>query len=655
MSAIFGIVHTDGRPVDSVDLEAMNYALLAHGPDGGGTWLGEHVGLGQRLMCFTPEDRFERQPLISRSGKHLLVADARIDNRPELAEELGISAHELREMPDSEIILRAYEKWGSDCPEHLIGPFAFALHDLSLGRLLLARSPKGERALFYHVTPSRVAFASAPCALFALRDVPRQIDEQALADYLVWAPDEPGSCLFKRVSRLQAGCSALIQDGRLKLRSFWSFDVNRETHFPKDADYVEAFNEIFERVVKDHLRSLTPPAIMMSGGLDSTAVAAVAAPLLEAKGQRLSSFTEVPAAEFNDAVMPLKYADETPYVKAMGAMYSNLDPTFVRSDGEFFLNDIEPFFRAAESPFRNAQNRPWWERVHRKAAQKNSRVLLTGLSGNMTVSWRGYGLLPSLLARKDWPRLFGEARALARKRGDAASIMRVLVGQAILPLFPRPWWLAFRTLRSPASIAEIWRRPWSGYSCINHDFAVRQRVLERARERDFDFLRPHRDSRRQRLLGLRTMDTMADIDRGYEKLFGVQTRDPTGDMRLLEFCLSLPEEQYMREGEARWLVRRAMRGRVPPVILGNRHRGLQAADAFVSLRSSRLRIAGELDLIESCSLVRSAIDIPRLRKLIGRIDEAKSASVSANVNYRGVLSYGLMAGRFIAWAESGAS
>src|ERR1035441_411165 len=98
MSAIFGLMHTDGQSVSPVDLELMDKALSAHGSDGGGIWKNENLGLGQRLMCLTPEDLFERQPLISTDGRRVLVSAARIDNRPELIRELAIPTSEAREL-----------------------------------------------------------------------------------------------------------------------------------------------------------------------------------------------------------------------------------------------------------------------------------------------------------------------------------------------------------------------------------------------------------------------------------------------------------------------------------------------------------------------------------------------------------------------------
>src|SRR5919199_5980109 len=123
MGAIFGLVRLNSQPVSAAEMERMNVALAAHGPDGNGIWTKGQVGLGQRLMRFTPEDRFERQPLLSADGQRVLVSDGRIDNRPELMRALYITPAQARELPDSAFILSAYEKWSDDCARHLIGTF----------------------------------------------------------------------------------------------------------------------------------------------------------------------------------------------------------------------------------------------------------------------------------------------------------------------------------------------------------------------------------------------------------------------------------------------------------------------------------------------------------------------------------------------------
>ena len=216
MSAVFGVINLDGRPAAKHELDLMRAALAEHGPDGSGIWTEGHIGFGQRLMCFTPEDRLERQPVSHAGGQYVLVSDARIDNRLELMHELGILPAEARELPDSTFILRAWEKWGADCARHLIGAFVFALYDAREQTVVIARSQMGERSLFYYETPQLFAFASAPKGLFALPFVPREINEQSVADFLVYMPKEPGSSFFLRI----------------KTASAWTLDCGRARWFP---------------------------------------------------------------------------------------------------------------------------------------------------------------------------------------------------------------------------------------------------------------------------------------------------------------------------------------------------------------------------------------------------------------------------------------
>lgn len=180
MSALFGIVRLDAQPISPSELESMRAALAPHGIAGGGIWAHAHIGLGVCLSRLTPQDAFEQQPLVTSNNEIVLVSDARLDNRPELARELGLA--DVRAMPDSALILRAYEKWNTECAHHCIGDFVLAVWDAPARTLYVARSPFGGRAFFYHATPQTLAFASMPKGLHALPHVPRALDEEYLAD-----------------------------------------------------------------------------------------------------------------------------------------------------------------------------------------------------------------------------------------------------------------------------------------------------------------------------------------------------------------------------------------------------------------------------------------------------------------------------------------
>ncbi len=143
MSAIFGILRFDGGAVDPRDLERMGNALAHRGPDGCKFEVDGAIGLGHCLMRVNQEDLFEAQPLRDAEAELTLVADCRIDNREELAGLFGIGAAELRDMPDSALVLRAYKTWGNDCAEHLLGDFTFAVWDGRAKKLRARARPYG--------------------------------------------------------------------------------------------------------------------------------------------------------------------------------------------------------------------------------------------------------------------------------------------------------------------------------------------------------------------------------------------------------------------------------------------------------------------------------------------------------------------------------
>jgi asparagine synthase (glutamine-hydrolysing) len=329
----------------------------------------------------------------------------------------------------------------------------------------------------------------------------------------------------------------------------------------------------------------------------------------------------------------------------MADRYPNIVPHWIRVPaGSFFLDDAARFFEAAEAPFRNAQNRPWWEAILRESANQGVRVLLSGGAGNLTISWNGAFLLPQLIRQMKWRRAFREVRGLAG--------ILTLADAAVNPLLPDLLWLSLQRLRRGNDPVLSAHQPWRAYSPIHPEFARRHRVEERARETGHSFhWRPKRDAISQRRYGLRGAELGTDINRGHEELFGVQVRDPTRDQRLLEFCFALPEDQYSRAGRARWLIRRAMADRLPPEILANRRRGLQAADSFERLLRARTRLDEELALLGRNELARTALDLGRLRSFAESIGGALPGADRTHREYRTIFMFGLMMGRFLIWSD----
>jgi asparagine synthase (glutamine-hydrolysing) len=649
VSAIFGLTGASDDELPRRGLVQMRDALAAHGGDGCGTWTGGGAGLGQQLKRVTPEDVAERQPLVSRDGLRALVSDGRIDNRPELSGELGLP-RESPAVPDSAFILAAYERWGTDCARHLIGSFSFAIWDGQRRRLLLARSPFGAKPVFFHQGPGFVAFATMPKALFALPGVSRRLNPQGIADLLILVPLEPGASLYHGIRCLEPGHVVTADRQGCLVRAFWTPEFRHELRLGSDQEYVDAFTELFDRVVADQLRSLSPVGVLMSGGLDSTSVAATAAPLLAKRGERLAAFTGAPRAGFPDPGAPDWMIDEAPLAGAVAARYENLDLSVIRAEG-LFLDGLDRYFDAAEMPFDGTSSRVWYEGIMAEAQRRGISVLLTGKCGNFTVSWPGNGLIRSLVADWRWRAAWREARALAPD-GRTRSAARVFVKGGLIPRLPVAVQLAIKRRRSsdPMLAREGW---WSPLSPIHPEFAREQRVAERSRANGGDHWLVRRiDTPATRMRRMMHVEQhISGVNGAYSALYGVDIRDPTADVRIAEFCLSLPEAQYSRQGVSRSLIRRAMADRLPTEILANSRRGVDTADWFERLSGARATVHSELRLLDGNETARAVLDLPRLRRLAEHFDAPSADPYQRMLDYRHVLERGLMMGRFIRWFD----
>jgi asparagine synthase (glutamine-hydrolysing) len=300
-----GFGATDFQALD----EARSRASRAHG----------QVALGHQLLRITPEDDWEEQPLAmpslrnsreepmaSAAGGRLdadawLVADARIDNRSELTAEFGLSGNEAARMPDSAFVLKAWQRWGRESVQHLVGSFAFAVWDAGAEQFFLARDHSGDRPLYYCGTEQFFAFATTARAVRTCPGVSSELDERQLARDLIGLPPEYPRTRFRDVRQLAPGqCMVVGRDGAEVWR-YWRIDSLAPIRFARDEDYVDAFLEIFDEAVRCRLRTRGGVAAELSAGLDSGSVAATAAGLLAREGRNISAYTTVPCPAFSGA------------------------------------------------------------------------------------------------------------------------------------------------------------------------------------------------------------------------------------------------------------------------------------------------------------------------------------------------------------------
>lgn len=592
MSGIAGIVRLDGTPVGEGTMYDMGAALAHRGSDGCGVWVGDDAGLVHRSFETASPAARERWPFVGASETLVLVADARIDNRDELARSLDLRRDASQS--DAALILASYERWGADCPKALVGDFAFAIWDRRIRRLFCARDAMGVKPFYYVASPRFFAFASEAKALFRLREVPRDPDPQQVATFLDWRHDERVRTLYRSVDRLAAAHAMLVGPGTVVQRRYWELDTQRELHLASDEEYAAAFRELFTEAVRCRIRSVHPVGTTLSGGLDSSAIACTARRLVPAGAPSLHAFSvvfpELPTEE-------LRLIDERAYVDAVLAG-GDLESHFVRGDHLSPLADVSRLLWHLDEPYFAPNLYLHWA-MFGAARASGVRVFLDGLDGDATVG-HGFGRLASLARARRWDVLESEVRAFARNRGlDAERVLDAHVLPGLADLARRGRFVAWSRGASELSrrFGLSRRRVAAQYGA--RPFAAR---LRHPRSRD-GRVRTERQAQIETLsrpiyqLALEMMDKCASA-------FGVEPRYPFLDRRLMEFCVALPEEQKFADGWPRILLRRAMAGILPERVRWrsdkanlspNFHRQLRAADRALVDMSLGEPLAAYLD------------------------------------------------------------
>jgi asparagine synthase (glutamine-hydrolysing) len=361
------------------------------------------------------------------------------------------------------------------------------------------------------------------------------------------------------------------------------------------------------------------------------------------KNERLAAFTGVPRRGFHGPVPTGHYADETPYVEAIATAVRNIDVTYVRNDECDDLAELERFFAALEGPVRNPANLGWILAMLRLARGQGRRVLLGGLYGNYTISWNGWSQAVAHLKRGRLLTAYRQWHLYYRRTSHSrwATLRKLFVE----PLLPER--LGHRTdrRRHPNRIAA-----WQEHAAIRPDFAVAMAVDVRAQKAGHDFL--YRMRQDERIKGLVQVDYVGDWLAAEKAVTGVEVRDPTADLDVVSYCFGVPAEQYLAEGIDRSLIRRAMWGLLPEIVLTNRLSGLQAADWYEKLDSQRGELARQIAELSQSALVRRVIDLVRLERAIKNWPTGGWHTPEVFQEYNLVLTRGIAGGRFLRWFES---
>ncbi|GKS64453.1 asparagine synthetase B [Nitrospira sp.] len=546
MSGIAGIYNLNDQPVRPALLNRMIDRIAYRGPDGSGCWLNGPVGMGHVMLQTTPQSLYERQPWLDESETICLTLDGRIDNREDLILSLEGADFHLRTDTDAELMLRAYQRWGEQCSEHVVGDFALVVWDGQHRQLFCARDILGLKPFYYCLQDASFFWASEIPPLFEHEAAVRRPNEAMIAEFLSGMVVTNTETLYEGISRLEPAHTLVVRTNHIETRRYWTIDPHRRIEYSNDEDYAQHFLNLFSTTVRCRLRSHKPIGLELSGGLDSSSVVS----FLQASSQthreshdRLRTFS---------LVFPGLPCDERAFIDdvvAQGHFRAHHITPETPSVADF-VEDILHSYDFPDHP-NGVMNAP----LRAFAQQQGCRVLLTGSGGDewLTGSFFHYAdLLRNLKFRPLLHRLCAD-RQWYDENSSLSLLSLPLVQFGLLPLIPQ----SYRNL-GKRLLGKTNRPDW-----------VSPTLWKRAQMQERISLASHSPPgcghAQQDLFGSTIHGGGIhgnELDEQATSRFGLESRHPFNDRRPIEFALALPEEQRWRDG-SKFILRQAMNGILP--------------------------------------------------------------------------------------------
>ncbi len=548
---------------------------------------GAYLGCG--IQFITEEAALETMPIINHDRKIIFTADCILDNREEVIQLLSSWHHSstLQDTPDGTLMYLTYLQYGASCAKYFRGLFSIAIWDWNTQTLTFISDKLASRCLYYIRRGSQIAFSTLLEPLLAIfPDIKPNPDYYK--DFLLANPSViyvvPGETPYQEISLMLPASCVHFTPATTSQSAYWSLPKPSHTKSTSPKQYQREFMELYQDCVNDTLRTSGEIGIAMSSGLDSSSIGVLAAKTLADRNLSLYAYTFTPHSTLPQSSNSRLIFDESALVKEISLMYPNIVTTTLTNEGKNYFDDLELCCRILEMPYKTGAFSNHYE-MCQHAARNNCKVFLNGGYGNNTVSY-GYiqHILYHLYCRKKYITFILWLTAYAKHENI------------------NPLKLLYRSIRSfhkcnKASVTP--NKPFIPANIFLSQKILKNYNLEKRfqHDRDTTFFASY-------IKGCDYKDYLYSpnllIYLGiYETKFGLRTgmllRDPTKDIRMIEFCNRLPYEMFAYHGTPRWLIRDSFQNILPPSILNhwNQHAVLNA-DWIERIRRDWTRLKPEL-------------------------------------------------------------
>ena len=363
MCGIAGILNFRDRTRHTVAIQSMTDRIAHRGPDAEGIFVDERIALGHRRLSIIDLNESSNQPMWDFSGRYVIVFNGEIYNYQDIKSRLR--DYPFKTQSDTEVILAAYATWGIHCLEQMNGMFAFAIWDTKEDLLFMARDRVGKKPFYYSITGEHFVFSSEVRSMLASGLIPRQLEDSYLTEYLMYQAAMHEHTMVRGISRLKAGCYAIVQNGKMTELPYWEY-----SGIQPSADSYETAKGKVKDLMLDAVRlrmvSDVPVGAFLSGGIDSSLIVACMA---EQSSAPVNTFT----VSFDE-----KQFDEAVYAQQVATIYKTNHHRILIKPEEF-LHSMEDILASMDTPSGDGPNTFL---VAKYTRQANIKVALTGLGGD---------------------------------------------------------------------------------------------------------------------------------------------------------------------------------------------------------------------------------------------------------------------------------
>ena len=554
MCGITGWAHLDSRtlPPDGAKelLHSMCERMVHRGPDAEGLMVSNGIALGMRRLAIIDLITGE-QPTYNEDRSVAVILNGEIYNYRELRSDLEKRGHSFRSQSDTEVLPHLYEEFGDAMVQHLNGMFAFALWDAKRRRLLIARDRFGEKPLYWGVFDNTLLFASEPKVLLAHPAVKCSLNLEALRQYLSFDYVPAPLSIYQGINKLPAAHTLTLADGRIETKCYWSLSYKTSEPVPSESEAADHLRELLADSVRMRLVSDVPLGVLLSGGVDSSAVAALA---VQASSEAVKTFS-ISFAESS--------FDESSYARAV-AKFLGTDHHEERLSANLAANLVGEIGSWMDEPFSDPSLVPTY--LLSRFTRKHVTVALGGDGGDELFA--GYPMYRGHRWAANYEKVPGFLRS---------GLIEPLVG--LLPVKTRNLSFDYKATRFVTGTKyDLVARHHIWFGSFNP--AEQQQLLspEVLSQTDADIYRPARqmfsecDSADvvEQMQSLDTKlylaeDILTKVDRA-SMAVSLEVRAPFLDPRVAEFAASLPSHYKLRGRKTKYILKRAIEDMLPPFV-----------------------------------------------------------------------------------------